>query len=110
MSVLKVAAQKVNLLLIAAAAVFSVACAGEEPRTSYASTDVESGGVTLGQPVQCEAGAIQSCTIWLGQHGDLANCVHGVDVCTAGEWSGCIDEETMAENPELYGDLAGEAS
>jgi hypothetical protein len=110
MSVLKIAAHKVNLLLLVVAATLSVACAGEEPQTTYASTDVESGEIAIGQPARCEAGAIQSCTIWLGQHGDLSNCAHGVDVCAAGEWSGCIDEETMAENPELYSELTGDAS
>jgi hypothetical protein len=110
MSVLKIAARKVNLVLVAVAAILSVACAGEETRTTYASTDVESGVVTIGQPARCEAGAVQSCTIWLGQHGDLSNCVHGVDICAAGEWSGCVDEETMAENPELYSELSGDAS
>src|SRR5262245_22311999 len=98
MSVLKNAARNVNLLLVAIASLLSVACAGEEPRTSYANTDVEApADVMVGQPAACETGAIQSCTIWLGRHGDLANCLHGVDVCMAGEWSGCIDEETMAE-------------
>lgn len=110
MSVLKIAANRVNLLLVAAAAALSVACAGEEPRTTYASTDVESGDVTIGQPGQCESGAVQSCTIWLGRHGDLSNCIHGVEVCTAGDWSSCIDEETMAENPELYSELSAESS
>jgi hypothetical protein len=110
MSVLKIAARNVNLILVAVASLLSVACAGEEPRTSFASTDVEAGDVMVGQPARCESGAVQSCTIWLGQHGDIANCLHGVDVCTAGEWSGCIDEETLAENPELYSQLTGESS
>lgn len=110
MSVLKIAARNAALLLLAASALFSVACNGEDPRMSYASTDVEAGPITASQPVQCDSGAVQSCTIWLGQHGDLANCVHGVDICSAGEWTGCVDEETMAENPELYTELTSDAS
>ena len=107
---LKIAARNVTLLLTAVAALFSVACAGEEAQPTYASTDIEGDQAVVGQPAQCDTGAIQSCTIWLGQHGDLANCIHGVDVCSAGEWSGCIDEETMAENPELYTELSSEQS
>jgi hypothetical protein len=111
MSVLKLAARNAAQILVAAVALFSVACAGEERQPTYASTDVDADPVTtVGQPAQCEAGAVQSCTIWLGQHGDLANCIHGMDVCTTDGWSGCVDEETLAENPELYGELTADAS
>jgi len=50
----------------------------------------------------------ETCTIWLGQHGDLSNCIHGLDVCSDGAWTGCIDEDTLAANPDLYGSLAGD--
>jgi hypothetical protein len=44
----------------------------------------------------------------LGQHGDLNNCIHGMDVCSDGAWTGCIDDDTLAANPDLYGALAGD--
>jgi hypothetical protein len=107
MSVLKVAARKVTLLLAAVTTLCSVACAGtEEDHPSYASTDIAaSEAKETGRPVECAPGSVDECTIWLGQHGDLSNCVHGLNVCADGAWTGCIDEATLSENPDLYGDL-----
>jgi hypothetical protein len=109
MSVLKLAARNAALLLAAAAALCSVACsAGNESRT-YTATDIESNETReVGQPLRCDDGAVQECTIWLGQHGDLSNCVHGLDVCSDGAWTGCIDEATLSENPELYSSLVSQ--
>lgn len=108
MSVLKIARRNAALLLAATVALVNVACSGEDAGPAYASTDIDVSPEVAGQPDVCEAGAVQSCTIWLGQHGDLANCIHGVKVCTGGAWSDCIDEETVADNPELYAELTEE--
>jgi hypothetical protein len=106
MSVLKVAASKALLLLSLVAALGSVACSGSDEQPAYAKTDIEAGQLAeTGQPLRCEEGATRSCTIWLGQHGDLANCVHGLDICSEAAWTGCIDEDTLSANPNLYSDL-----
>ncbi len=111
MSVLKTVTVNASILLTALTALFSVACGGAEERPAYASSDVGvNEEVVTGQPLQCENGAVQTCTIWLGQHGDLNNCVKGVDVCSDGAWTGCVDEATMSDNPELYSQLAGDDS
>lgn len=99
------------LLLAVLGALFSVACAAGDDRPSYAGE----AQTTLDAPAEpvaasCEAGAIRSCTIWLGVTGDLANCVKGVEICSEGTWSDCIDEETIAADPELYAAVAGALS
>jgi hypothetical protein len=110
MLTLSALSRRVLLPLTAAIALLGVACSGApDERPAYAGGDesfvLDSSPVITG----CDKGAVKSCTIWLGQHGDLSNCVYGVDVCTDdGSWSGCIDEETMASSPGLYAGLAGE--
>lgn len=108
MSLLFTAARKLSLLVSLTAILGSVACAGEEEQPSYTATDVEASELAAtGQPLRCEAGEVRSCTIWLGQHGDLANCVHGLDICsTEGSWTGCVDEVVLSEHPDLYAQLA----
>src|SRR5689334_21072197 len=106
MSVLNIASKNLVSLLVASFALFSVACAGGEEAPQYTAGDVD-GALTSSssQALSCEAGAIQTCTIWLGQHGDLNNCVKGVEVCAQGEWTGCMDEATLSDDPELYASL-----
>ena len=58
--------------------------------------------------MECVSGETRACKIYLGQHGDIANCIEGVDVCSAGEWTGCIDEASLAENPELVSQLGAQ--
>lgn len=106
MLLLVTASRKALLVATAAVALFGVACSGAaDDRPGYSGSDdsfvLEATPTSAG----CDSGQVKSCTIWLGQHGDLSNCVSGVDVCSAGEWSGCIDETTMAESPELYAAL-----
>lgn len=110
MSVLEIARRNAAVLLAATAALLGVACSGGDEQPAYANTDVDVQPEVAGQPDSCETGEVQSCTIWLGRHGDLANCIHGVNVCTGGAWSDCIDEQTMSDNPELYAELVGSAS
>jgi len=110
MSALKVTARNFVALVTASLALFSVACAGGEEAASYTGTDL-SGPSTLAtstQALHCEAGAVESCTIWLGNHGDLSNCAEGVDVCSNGSWTGCIDNETLSDSPELFAALNAE--
>ena len=107
MSVLQFVPRNLVALLAASLALFSVACAGGDDSPQYTSGDIEgslAGSAT--QALKCESGSVQNCTIWLGQHGDLSNCVHGLDVCSNGSWSGCIDEESLSENPELYASIS----
>lgn len=106
MSVLSIAPKNLVSLLVASLALFSIACAGEDEGTRYSGGDLEGALTTTAiQPLTCESGTVQSCTIWLGQHGDLNNCVHGVDVCAQGSWTGCMDEETLSADPELFASL-----
>jgi hypothetical protein len=96
-------------LLTASLALFSIACqGGDNESPQYTALDVHGPVGTSSQALQCETGATQSCTIWLGQHGDLSNCMHGVDVCSEGSWTGCIDDDTLAANPDLFSALAGD--
>jgi len=100
--------RRAALLLVAVSSVFGVACAGESTAPTYAATDVEGDAATaVSAPVavECVSGETRACKIYLGQHGDVANCVDGLDVCSGGEWTGCIDEESLAENPELVSQL-----
>jgi hypothetical protein len=109
MSVLKVAARNAALLFAAVAALCSVACSAGDDGPTYTGTDIESNAAgETGQPLRCETGSVQHCTIWLGQHGDLLNCAEGLSLCTDGNWGGCIDEIILEENPELYSELVGE--
>lgn len=97
------------LLLVAAAAIGSVACSTANDQPTYTATDIEREATGENHaPVRCESGSVRECTIFLGRHGDLSNCIHGVDVCSDGAWTGCIDEATMSDNPDLYADLLGE--
>jgi hypothetical protein len=106
MSVLIQAARKLSLLFAVAAVLGSVACSGAgQDQPAYASTDIKAGDRETGQPIQCETGSVQECTIWLGQHGDLGNCVHGLDICADGTWTGCLDDATLSSNPDLYGQI-----
>ena|SRR5689334_18351704 len=109
MSALQIAPRQLIALLAASLALFSVACAGGNEAPQYTASDVH--GAVTGTSVQaleCESGSTETCTIWLGQHGDLSNCVHGLDVCSNGEWTGCIDDDTLAANPNLYSSLTGD--
>ncbi|MET0412037.1 MAG: hypothetical protein ABW217_12120, partial [Polyangiaceae bacterium] len=91
-------------MLVAAAlgALFSVACAGGDDRPGYAG-EAETTSDASSAPVaaSCETGTVRSCTIWLGVTGDLANCAKGVEICSEGAFGDCIDEETIAADPEL---------
>jgi hypothetical protein len=110
MSVLKIAPRNL-LTLLAALSLFSVACAGAgDEAPQYTAGDAP--GVVAGtstQALSCESGAVETCTIYFGTHGDLQNCAHGLDVCTDGSWTGCIDEETLSEDPDLYASLVEKA-
>jgi hypothetical protein len=100
--------RRAALLLVAVSSVFGVACASESAAPTYAPTDVEGDAATaVSAPVgsECVAGETRACKIYLGQHGDVANCLEGLDVCSAGEWTGCVDEASLAENPELLSQL-----
>jgi hypothetical protein len=103
------ARRRVMIVVAALGALFSVACAGGDDHPSYAG-DAELTTLESPAPVAstCEAGAVRTCTIWLGATGDLANCTKGVEICADSSWSECIDEETIAQNPELYAALAGD--
>ena len=110
MSVLGFAPRSLVTLFAASLALFSVACqGGGDDSPQYTGGDFQ-GSVTGSstQALQCESGATQTCTIWLGQHGDIANCIHGLDVCSNGAWTGCIDEDTLSTDPDLYASLAGD--
>jgi hypothetical protein len=107
MSVVTLAPRKLVALLAASLAVFSVACQGADDSPQYTGGDLP-GGVagTSTQALRCQVGEVQTCTIWLGQHGDLSNCAHGLDVCSDGAWTGCIDEETLSQDPDLYASIS----
>lgn len=53
----------------------------------------------------CETGSAHSCVIWLGEHGDLANCIHGLQLCVGGRLGPCLDEARLQESPDLYASL-----
>jgi len=106
-------ARRAALVLVAVSSLFAVACSGASEQPTYTATDVElnaddSTAVVGAGAEECTTGDTKSCTIFLGRHGDLANCVKGLDVCSAGEWTGCVDEASFAENPELMSQLVGE--
>jgi hypothetical protein len=99
------------LLVVAVASLFGVACAGEGEAPTYTATDVDADiatAVDVPSSSACATGQTRACKIVLGQHGDLSNCVEGLDVCSDGEWTGCIDEASLAENPELVSQLSAQ--
>jgi len=92
---------------IAGAVVWAVggaACGpGDEPlppRTER--PDAEVGDAGTGP---CTEGATRTCTIVVGEHGDVVTCLEGLRTCRDGVWSEC--EGTMGYNPLLHAD-AGE--
>lgn len=102
--------RRAALVLVAVSSLFGVACSGASEQPTYTATDVElnaAEATAVEAPVSegCTSGETKRCTIFLGRHGDLANCVEGLDVCSGGEWTGCIDEASLAENPELLSQL-----
>lgn len=101
--------RRLPFLLAAAVSLLGVACSGAaDDRPAYAGSSDEWLLGTSSASLSCERGEVRSCTIWLGSHGDLNNCVFGVDVCMdAGDWSGCIDDATLSDHPELYSELSG---
>jgi hypothetical protein len=104
-------ARRIALLIVAGSSLLGVACGGDSGQPTYTATDVELNSTTaVAVPASegCVAGETKSCTIFLGRHGDLANCVEGLDVCSGGEWTGCIDEASLAENPELVSQLTAQ--
>jgi hypothetical protein len=104
--------RRASLLLVAVASLLGVACSGGSEQPTYTATDVELNAAdataVVSEGAGCTSGETKTCTIFLGRHGDLANCVKGLDVCSAGEWTGCVDEASFAENPELMSQLIGE--
>jgi hypothetical protein len=103
--------RRAALVLVAVSSLLGVACAGDSGRPTYAPMDSEVNAATAVAPQAapaCTTGETKSCTIFLGRHGDLANCVEGLDICSEGEWTGCIDEASLAENPELVSQLSAE--
>lgn len=102
-------ARRAALVLTAASSLLGVACSGAGDQPTYASLDVDVTATTAAAtPAGCAAGTTRSCVIYLGQHGDLNNCLKGLDVCSGGEWTGCIDDASLAENPELVSQLSAE--
>jgi len=100
-----------HALLVVIASLFGVACAGEGEALTYTATDVDADiatAVDVPSSAACTTGETRACKIALGQHGDLTNCVDGLDVCSGGEWTGCIDEASLAENPELVSQLSAQ--
>jgi hypothetical protein len=102
--------RRAALLLVAVSSLLGVACSGANDQPTYAATDVELNAEAPARiaPQGCATGDTQSCTIFLGRHGDLSNCVEGLDVCSAGAWTGCIDEASLAENSELVSQLSAQ--
>jgi hypothetical protein len=101
--------RRAALLIAAAASLFGVACAGDSGQPTYTATDVElNAPAAVGAASGCETGAARVCTIFLGQHGDINNCVEGLDVCSGGVWTGCVDDATFDENPELLSQLVAQ--
>lgn len=103
--------RRTALLLVAVSSVFGVACASESSAPTYAPTDIEGDAATaVSAPVavECVSGETRACKIYLDEHGGVVNCVDGLDVCSGGEWTGCIDAESLAENPELVSQLGAQ--
>ena len=100
--------RKAALLIAAVSSLLGVACSGDSGQPTYTGTDIELNATAAAAPIACRTGETQSCTIFLGQHGDLNNCVEGIDICSGGSWTGCVDEASLAENPELVSQLTAE--
>ncbi|HWO10504.1 MAG TPA: hypothetical protein VNN80_13525 [Polyangiaceae bacterium] len=104
--------RRTALLLVAASSLFGVACAGESAAPTYTPTDIEGDAATAANTtpiaVECTTGDTRDCKIYLGQHGDTTNCIDGLDVCSGGEWTGCIDPAALEENPELVSQLTAD--
>ena len=103
--------RRTALLLVAASSLFGVACASESAAPTYTPSDIEGDSATADTTplaVECTTGDTRSCKIYLGQHGDTSNCIDGLDVCSGGEWTGCIDPAALEENPELVSQLTAE--
>jgi hypothetical protein len=100
--------RKAALLVAAVSSLLGVACSGDSGQPTYTGTDIELNSTASVAPIACQSGDTRSCTIFLGQHGDLSNCVEGLDVCSGGSWTGCIDEASLAENPELMSQLTAQ--
>jgi hypothetical protein len=101
--------RRAALLLAAVSSLLGVACSGDSGQQTYTATDIGLNAASVSiAPRGCSTGETQSCTIFLGRHGDLSNCVEGLDVCSGGAWTGCIDSESLAENPELLSQLSAE--
>jgi hypothetical protein len=106
MSALNLTARNLVTLFAASLALFSVACQGADEPTAYTASDAPGAVIARStQALQCESGETQSCIIYLGEHGNLNNCVHGLDVCSNGAWTGCIDDETLSQSPDLFASL-----
>jgi hypothetical protein len=103
--------RRTALLIAAVSSLLGVACSGDSGQPTYSSTDIELNSadvVAAVAPIGCTSGETKSCSIYLGKHGDLSNCIQGLDICSAGEWTGCVDEASLAENPELLSQLTAE--
>jgi hypothetical protein len=101
--------RRAALLLAAVSSLLGVACSSDSGQQTYTATDIGlNAAAASAAPQGCSTGETQSCTIFLGRHGDLSNCVEGLDVCSGGEWTGCIDTDTLAENPELVSQLSAQ--
>jgi len=100
--------RRAALVIAAVSSLLGVACSGDSGQPTYSATDIELNATATVAPLGCTTGDTQSCTIFLGKHGDLNNCVEGIDICSGGEWTGCIDEDSLAENPELMSQLTAE--
>ncbi|HWO11921.1 MAG TPA: hypothetical protein VNN80_20650 [Polyangiaceae bacterium] len=100
-------ARRAALIVAAATSLFVVACGADSGQPTYTGTDIElNAGEAVAAVGGCQTGDTRACTISLGEHGGIENCVEGLDVCSAGEWTGCIDEASLAENPELVSQLS----
>ena len=98
--------RRAALLIAAAASLLGVACSGDSGQPTYTATDVElNAPEAVGAVSGCESGQTRTCTINMGEHAGINNCVEGLDVCSAGQWTGCIDDGTFDENPELLSQL-----
>ena len=100
--------RRAALVIAAVSSLLGVACSGDSGQPTYSATDIELNATATVALPGCTTGDTKSCTIFLGKHGDLNNCVEGIDICSGGEWTGCIDEDSLAENPELMSQLTGE--
>jgi hypothetical protein len=101
----------ITRIIVAAASLLGVACASESAAPTYTPTHVDSDAATaVSTPASqgCVTGETRACKLVLNEHAGIANCVDGLDVCSGGEWTGCIDEASLAENPELVSQLSAE--